>query len=164
MYVRQAAVSDLDRIMQIYDSARAFMSASGNPRQWDASYPSRQLLQKDIEQKQAYVCVEDSERVCGVFVFCLGEDPTYRSIEEGTWPDSAPYGTIHRIASDGSVRGVFSCCISFCRRLIPTLRADTHEDNHPMQRALAREGFQRCGIIHLENGDPRIAYQLSPSF
>lgn len=28
-----------------------------------------------------------------------------------------------------------------------------------MQHVLEKNGFVRCGIIHLENGDPRIAYQ-----
>ena len=29
-----------------------------------------------------------------------------------------------------------------------------------MQRAIAKQGFQRSGIIHLANGSPRIAYDL----
>jgi hypothetical protein len=28
-----------------------------------------------------------------------------------------------------------------------------------MQKSLAKNGFVRCGIIHLANGDERIAYQ-----
>ena len=35
-----------------------------------------------------------------------------------------------------------------------------HDDNKIMQRAVAKYGFQRAGIIHLANGSPRIAYDL----
>ena len=40
-----------------------------------------------------------------------------------------------------------------------SLRADTHVDNKVMQHLLESEGFTRCGIIHVEDGTPRIAYQ-----
>ena len=36
---------------------------------------------------------------------------------------------------------------------------DTHADNKVMQHLLESEGFTRCGIIHVEDGTPRIAYQ-----
>ena len=40
-----------------------------------------------------------------------------------------------------------------------SLRADTHADNKIMQHLLEENGFTRCGIIHVEDGTPRIAYQ-----
>ena len=39
------------------------------------------------------------------------------------------------------------------------MRADTHADNKVMQHLLESEGFTRCGIIHVADGTPRIAYQ-----
>ena len=50
--------------------------------------------------------------------------------------------------------------VAFARERINHIRIDTHEDNKIMQRAIARQGFSRCGIIHLANGSPRIAYAL----
>ena len=29
-----------------------------------------------------------------------------------------------------------------------------------MQQALQKQGFHRCGIIHIADGSPRIAYDL----
>ncbi|HNZ83431.1 MAG TPA: GNAT family N-acetyltransferase, partial [Sedimentibacter sp.] len=46
-------------------------------------------------------------------------------------------------------------CFEKCRNL----KIDTHRDNIPMQNLLNKNGFIRCGIIYLENGDERIAYQ-----
>ena len=30
-----------------------------------------------------------------------------------------------------------------------------------MQHLIERSGFTRCGIVYMEDGSPRIAYQLS---
>jgi len=44
-----------------------------------------------------------------------------------------------------------------------SIRIDTHEGNLPMQSALKKAGFIRCGRIFLqggaEDGDPRIAFE-----
>lgn len=94
----------------------------------------------------------------GVFAFIPGEDPTYRYIEDGSWHWNRPYGTIHRLASRGTARGVAKACFDFCREKIPYLRIDTHADNHPMQSAVLRYGFRKCGTIYLTDGSPRIAF------
>jgi len=118
------------------------------------------LLKSDIENGRLFV-IEEENAVHGVFAFFLGEDPTYGLIEDGQWPNHEPYGTIHRIASDGAAKGVLAKALAFALEKTDQVRADTHQDNLPMQRALLKNGFQRCGIIYLENGDPRIAYQYS---
>lgn len=164
MDVRHAVLADLDTIMKIYDYARAYMAEHGNAGQWGQYYPFRELLEEDIRKKQCYVCTT-SGRVCGVFVLVLGEEPNYREIESGSWKNDRPYGTIHRLASDGTVPGVFSACLAFCKTQIPDLRADTHENNHTMQHLLEKYGFERRGIIYIRDGDTvdgssRIAYQL----
>ena len=35
-----------------------------------------------------------------------------------------------------------------------------YNENLTMQHIVAKAGFSYCGIIHLEDGDPRLAYQL----
>ena len=95
-----------------------------------------------------------------VFAFILGPDPTYAKIEDGQWlNDEVPYGTIHRLASTGDRRGVASEVIAWCLKHCESLRADTHADNKIMQHLLEKNGFARCGIIHVEDGTPRVAYQ-----
>jgi RimJ/RimL family protein N-acetyltransferase len=42
---------------------------------------------------------------------------------------------------------------------IPNIRIDTHRDNAIMQHLLEKNGFVKCGIIYVEDGSPRIAYQ-----
>ena len=104
--VRAAREQDLPRILTIYNVARRYMRAHGNTAQWVNGYPSEELLRQDLAAGQLYV-LEDGGGVYAVFAFILGEDPTYRRIE-GAWRDDSPYGTIHRLGSDGSHRGVFA--------------------------------------------------------
>ena len=153
-----ATEADLPRILEIYDIAKAYMRASGNPNQWNGAYPDPELLRADIAQQRLYVYKKDG-KIHGVFMLLLGEEPTYAYIEDGSWREETPYGTIHRLAGDGEVKGLFAKCVAFCEKRVPYLRADTHFDNHTMQHLLEKNGFERRGIIYLKNGDPRIAYQ-----
>ena len=154
--IRKASREDLPRILDIYAYARAFMAQTGNPNQWGTTNPQENLLVEDISEGNLYV-VENQTGIHGVFAFFLGEDPTYCYIEKGDWHNRAPYGTIHRIASDGS-GGIVTAAVAHCSRIISYLRIDTHHDNRVMQHVLEKHGFQRCGIIYVSDGSPRIAY------
>ena len=155
-----ACEKDLDRLLEIYEIAKAYMRKSGNTKQWNGAYPDRETLLEDIARERLYVYKAEGE-IHGVFVLLLEEEPTYRYIEGGSWLNDEPYGTIHRIASDGAVKGLVAMARDFGRNFIDELRIDTHHDNHTMQHVVTKNGFKRCGIIYLENGDPRIAYQWS---
>lgn len=155
---RRATVADLPDILKIYGHARKFMAETGNPTQWGTHFPPQDLLEEDIEIGHLYV-YENEENIHGVFAFILGDDPTYSTIEQGHWLSDAPYGTIHRIASDGSERGFLGKCMEFCTKIIPHIRIDTHENNIIMQKAIMKNGFQKCGIIYTDDGTPRIAYE-----
>lgn len=105
-----------------------------------------------------YVLLE-SGKIHAVFALIHGDDPTYRRIDDGHFLSDTPYATIHRIAGDGQVHGVLQKAVAFAETQNRNLRIDTHEDNKIMQHLITKCGFQRCGIIYLENGDSRIAYE-----
>ena len=155
--IQQATLSQLPQIMAIYEKARAFMAQNGNPDQWGTAYPPEEMIRQDILHGKSYVNLQD-DKICAVFYFAVEEDPTYGYID-GAWLNDAPYGVIHRIAVGESGKGVAAECFRFAYERCGNLRIDTHEKNIPMQRCLAKHGFQRCGVIYLEDGDPRIAYQ-----
>ena len=144
--------------MEIYHSAQEFMISSGNPAQWGHTYPTEEIVKEDIRKKQSHV-LYDNDLIHGVFVLQTGEEPTYRIIEDGAWLNDEPYITIHRVAGDGETKGILNCVMEHCRQLFDNIRIDTHEKNLPMRRAIEKEGFDRCGIIHVRDGSPRIAYQ-----
>ena len=157
MIIREARIEDMERLLEIYEIAKAFMRKTGNLHQWNSSYPSRELLEGDIEAHHLFVMEEDHV-IHSVFAFIIGEDPTYKEIE-GAWLDNSTYGTIHRIASDGTMHHVFNEAVNFCSERCAHIRADTHEDNKVMQKVILRNGFKETGIIYIEDGTPRIAYE-----
>ena len=156
--VRRAQQKDMQRIEEIYAYARVFMEETGNPNQWGKTNPPTVQLIQDIADQRLYVVTENGE-IHGVFYFYIGEDPTYGVIYDGTWHTDGTYGTIHRIAGDGS-GGILKTAVDYCRQFSDCLRIDTHHDNVVMQKAIAKCGFQRCGIIYIADGTPRIAYDL----
>ena len=163
MMIRRAAIQDLEQIMQIYARAVQYMHASGNPNQWVAGYPSRTLIEEDIARGVSYVVDRDSV-IEAVFSYIEGEDPTYRQIGQGMWHTNGSYGTVHRLASAGRLRGVAGICFSWCAEQAKmhgcsSLRADTHQDNRIMQHLLQKNGFVYCGVIHLATGAPRLAFE-----
>ena len=56
------------------------------------------------------------------------------------------YSVLHRVASSGRRRGVLQEAVSFAFAACPHIRIDTHALNAPMQSALMKLGFRRCGI------------------
>ncbi len=157
-YILQAEKKDLPRTLEIYAHARAFMRKNGKESQWRDNFPPQELLLADIEAGNLYV-VKERERIHGVFAFIIGEDPAYAVIEQGGWLSDTEYGTLHRVAGDGEAKGIFNRIVSFAGRRSPHLRIDTHSDNQVMQHLITQNGFSRCGIIHVADGSPRIAYE-----
>ena len=131
------------------------MRTSGNLHQWDDNYPSERLLRQDIEKDQLYVVEEDDILSC--FVLQEGDDPTYAKID-GAWCSDGPYMTIHRIAKR-SGSSIFKEVMAFAKRKSKHLRIDTHVDNTIMRHLIIENGFRYCGVIYLENGEPRLAYE-----
>lgn len=162
MHIRKAELRDIGAIEKIYSEGRAFMRDTGNATQWGSVYPPHSLILEDIKEARLYVVTEENTPVA-VFVFFVGSDPTYAKIYGGEWKNSEEYGVLHRVCVSSYVRGrgVVGVIFDHCRNVIGNLKIDTHRSNFPMQRALAKAGFEYCGIIRLENGDERIAYQYA---
>ena len=162
MYIRKAAEGDLPRIMEIYAVARRFMAAHGNPTQWGpTNWPPEERIRADIAEGSSYVCVRQN-RVVGAFYFRQGEEiePTYQRIENGAWKEAGPYGVIHRLAGDGSAKGIGTLCLTWAYQQCGHLRIDTHPDNHVMQNLLRKNGFVPCGTVYVvEDTYPRLAFE-----
>lgn len=158
--IRKTQESDAAALLDIYAHARAFMRSRGNLHQWSDAYPSLGTIKSDMAEGNSYVVLRDG-KVVATFFLRIGDDPTYAYIEGGQWLNDKPYGVIHRVASDGSVKGIMHIVLDFCFGLIDNIRIDTHADNHVMRESLQRYGFKYCGIIYLASGDQRLAYQLT---
>ena len=160
MHIRKAAIENLEAIMEIYGIAQDFMIESGNPNQWGHSYPPKELIESDIENEACHLVCKGND-IHGVFAVFKGDEPTYEHIENGKWLNDDEYVTVHRIASDGRVHGIFRCAIQYLKENHTNIRIDTHSDNIIMQSQIEKSGFEKCGTIYVADGSPRMAYQWS---
>lgn len=159
MSIRLASASDITDIMTVLEAARGIMRSDGNLEQWANGYPSEDVIRHDIDAAFGHVLEEDG-RVVGYFAFVPSPEPTYAEIFGGKWlDDETPYHVIHRIASFPEVHGVFSAIMDFAFSHDRNIRIDTHRDNRIMQHNILKHGFSYCGIIYLQSGDDRLAYQ-----
>ena len=161
MFIRKAKLEDTEAILEIYARARDFMRASGNPTQWSGGYPDRAVVLNDIRLDRLHVLCE-GDVLHGVFALLCDGDHDYDKMD-GAWLNSLPYAAMHRVASAGLRSGIVRECVNFCLKIFNDIRIDTHEDNIPMQRALERIGFVRCGKVYITRAGERIAYHLHKS-
>ena len=104
--------------------------------------------------------------------FILGEEPTYTHIYEGNWKTNGlRYATLHRVAvleerkGNGIAGNMLHEAEALCRFCnMNSIRIDTHRENLSMQRMMQKNGFVYCGIIYLEDGAERLAYEKPLSF
>lgn len=171
MNIRETRTADLPAVMGIIEEARRTIAALGI-NQWQNGTPNAAMIEEDILKRQGRVAEIDGETV-GTFALILDGEPTYAVIEDGGWslPDRDrdggwSYLAIHRVAVSVAHRGsgISTAILDYAAEAArslgrSSLRIDTHEGNTVMRRMLERHGFIHRGTIHLENGDPRVAYE-----
>ena len=79
MTVRKAQFTDIPAIMTIFDKAKEFMAANGNPNQWHDGYPWIDIVEEDVSNGNCYVII-DNNNICATFTFIVGEEPGYDQI------------------------------------------------------------------------------------
>lgn len=158
MKTRNATIADFEEILAIYERARKYMRETGNPDQWKNTHPTPEIIRSDIEKGDLYL-LYDEDGIQGVFAYINGADPTYDYID-GKWLDQLPYCAVHRVASAGKKKGILKAVMDYAFSRADSIKIDTHRENTIMQHQLEKYGFSPCGIIYLENGEDRIAYQM----
>ena len=162
--IRPATAADLPALRPVFEAAKGIMRADGNAEQWSApGFPPDDLLLRDIARGGGFVVEsvipsEAKESIVAYFALLPSPEPTYDVID-GAWLTDGPYGVIHRMASYPEVHGIFSAVIDYGASHYEHLRIDTHRDNRIMQHLIEMHGFTYCGIIWLEDGTERLAYE-----
>lgn len=161
MILRKTKLDDIDRVMEIINQAKQYFK-NNNIDQWQEGYPNEESIKEDIMNEEAYV-LEDNGKILGTCMVTIQGEPTYHTID-GKWLFNEDYVCVHRIAVDEQYKGagLASIILDQAIAMYPnfhSVRMDTHEDNLSMQRFLTKYGFVFCGIITLQNGAPRRAYE-----
>ena len=159
-----AKKSEIDQIMYIINIAQEHFKGEGID-QWQNNYPNSDVIERDIENNSSYV-LKDGQEVLGTVMISFDGESTYNKIYEGQWLSQGDYAVIHRMAVDFNHRGtglasrfldkIEKMCIE---RNTPSIKVDTHRENLPMQKLLLKNGYKECGIIYLNDGNERLAYE-----
>ncbi|EHK2327538.1 GNAT family N-acetyltransferase [Clostridium perfringens] len=164
MEFRQAKISDLDQIVEIIELSKKYLKET-KVDQWQDGYPAKEDLRRDIESRNSYVLTNKDEIVATTVISLDGES-TYNSIFNGEWITNEDYIVMHRVAVHDKYKGkgIFKELIKEAEILalnkgISSIKIDTHRDNISMQRAVVKNDFKKCGIIYLEDGSERIAFE-----
>lgn len=163
MNFRLAEKSDLNKIMEIIEEAKNYLKTLGID-QWQNGYPNEETIINDIKNKGFFVLEE--EEIMGVTFIGLTKDSTYDKIYEGQWLNNGKYGVIHRMAVGSKYRktGTASLLMKYIEEYlkskdIRSIKVDTHRGNTTMHNFLLKNAYVQCGIIYLEDGNERLAYE-----
>lgn len=164
MKFRKTTIADIADIMQIIAQAQAYLKSQGID-QWQNNYPNPDTIRNDIDNDNSYVLEMDG-LIVGTAAIVFTGDRNYDVIYDGEWLSCGEYAAIHRIAVAAEYKGsglasvIIKDVEHMCAdRNIHSIRVDTHEKNTSMQRLLQKNDFQYCGIIYLEDGSKRIAFE-----
>ncbi len=164
MEIKETEQKDIKDIVLIISQAKQYFRLNQIP-QWQGDYPNEIDILKDIENSGAY-CIKVGTEVVGYSFVAQYKDPNYSYIE-GKWLNEEPYVVIHRTCIKDTMKGknLASEFVGLAKDIclenqIHNIRVDTHEKNISMQKMLEKNGFIKTGIIYVEDGSPRFAYQL----
>ncbi|MDG1475817.1 MAG: GNAT family N-acetyltransferase [Vicingaceae bacterium] len=166
MNLQKSNIENIPRIMEIVKDAQSYL-ARLNIDQWQDGYPDQNQIELDIKQNDSYIVLNEKNIIIGTTVFTTKTEPTYKKID-GNWItlEGTKYGVIHRLAVGddyrklGLAKFVFSECENKLKELgVTSMRIDTHSENMRMQHMLKKRGYEYCGVIKLERGGERLAYE-----
>ncbi len=165
MNIRKAVLDDAKSVSEIFLLCREGMKKSGID-QWQTGTPNEETFLNDLKNNVAYVG-EDGGKVVAYTAMVLGKDSTYDVIEGGKWlTDNEKYCVLHRVAVHPNYRGkgAASLFMDFAEKTcreneVKSARIDTHEDNLVMQHTILKNGYEYCGIITIDDGTKRLAYE-----
>ncbi len=163
-HIRLSTYEDIEGIMWLIKQAQHLFAAN-NIDQWQDNYPNAHIIQADIDHGYSHVIEDDKGQLLATAMISFDGEPTYQHID-GAWlsDKDATYAVVHRIAVNpnhkrqGMARFILSWVYAHLAQGT-SFRIDTHRQNIPMQNLLDSMGFQYCGIIYLEDGAERLAYE-----
>lgn len=169
IYMRRSTGQDIDQIMEIIDEAKLLLKNDGSS-QWQSGTPNRKTIENDIANKDNWVLLVDG-KIAGTTTMLTTPDPNYAKISDGDWLNQTEaYVTMHRVAISSQYRGmhlskfIFSNLITLAvEHGFKNFRIDTYKLNERMQHLVTELGFQKRGIICVDDEiDPhRLAFELN---
>ena len=153
MTIRQANLNDIEKIMKMYNSCVIGMINIGID-QWDNTYPNKEIILHDIENKTFYVLIEKNKIIAGINIDNK-QDETYLAID---WEDKQDlFLVVHRLAVDERYwsKGAGKKLMLFAEKLVikkklKSIRLDTYNTNIKAINFYKNLGYKILGEIYLK--------------
>ena len=153
--IRLARIEELDFVHGLVQEATRHMDNQGIP-QWDDIYPSKAILNADIENQQMHV-IEVEGRVAGLIVINEVQSPEYASI---AWKHSGRALVVHRLTIHPGYQRhkLASNLMDFAEEMAATenydcIRLDAFTRNPAAFALYENRGYRRAGIVRFRKGE-----------
>lgn len=148
--IRQAGKADIVHIKKITEACAQHLIAQGI-FQWNENYPSLEVLTKDVNAKNVYVCIE-KEKIIATVMFSNIMDDFYTEIDWLTPNKKQLY--VHRLAVDPvhQSKGIARTLMDFGEALARekkclSIRLDTFSLNARNNRFYHARNYQKVGEV-----------------
>jgi len=154
MNIQKAEISDLEALHSITKSCGKQLIDQGI-FQWNEMYPSKEILQKDIELQQIWKLV-DVNNIIGIVVLSEIEDNEYKTVKWLTKNNRNLY--IHRLAIDPNYqgKGYAQKLMNFAENYAKdnnynAIRLDTFSQNKRNQDFYEKRNYVKLESIYFPN-------------
>lgn len=155
MQIQLAKASDLAEIFIMVQRCINKMQRDGID-QWDEIYPGVEIFQKDIENKELFICrVQDL--ICGCIVLNEYQEPAYQDIDWAFRP--AKVCVVHRLLVDPEYQGhgIAQALMEYVENYAKehkyrAMRLDTFIENPRAIKFYERLAYQRSGMVTFRKG------------
>ena len=165
MSIRKALFSDLDKMYELTCSCANDLKDQGI-FQWSEDYPSKAILERDIELGQIWV-LEDEQTIKGIVVLTAIVDAAYTEVEWLSPNENNLY--VHRLAVHPEFQGKglarelmdFSEQYAIDNQYI-SIRLDTFSQNLRNQKFYENRKYTKLGNVYFKNQSdfPFYCYEL----
>jgi ribosomal protein S18 acetylase RimI-like enzyme len=153
--IRLARSEELDSVYSLVQEAIRHMHKQGIP-QWDDIYPSKAILNADIENRQMHL-IEVEGRVAGLIVINEGQSPEYAGV---AWEYGGRAAVVHRLTIHPHYQRhrLASYLMDFAEEMAAAenydcIRLDAFTRNPAAFNLYENRGYRRAGIVRFRKGD-----------
>lgn len=162
---RKLIKEDIDFVLKILDEAKKYMKKN-NFHQWTDDYPIRETFNKDLENDNGYVLLDEFNNIFAYYALCFGYDPLYENIVSGEIKNDINCAVIHRVMISDSYRGkklsryIFESIYEIARNKgYKNIKIDTHVKNIAMTKSILKENFIEKAVVKIYDGTLRTVYE-----
>lgn len=165
MEIKKAERADIERFYSIATSCARHMIEKGI-FQWDEQYPSKEVLQNDIDLHQIWK-LEETNTIVGIIVITKIEDKEYKNVKWLTKNDENLY--IHRLAVHPKFqgKGYAQKLMDFAENYasennFKSIRLDTFSQNKRNQEFYEKRNYTKLEKIYFpkQSKQPFYCYEL----